>query len=60
MAIVEEIKTEFREGRHLTDEKEITRRIQVARDGLDRLNAFSNMDRGSNNWQVSLKGPFDE
>jgi hypothetical protein len=60
MAIVEEIKSEFREGRHLTDEKEITRRIQVARDGLDRLNAFSNMDRGTNNWLVSLKGPFNE
>lgn len=57
MAIVEEIKLEFREARELTDGAEIARRLAMARDGLDRLRAFSNIDSGSNTWQVSLKGP---
>ncbi|CAL52850.1 Complex 1 LYR protein [Ostreococcus tauri] len=55
--MVEEIKTEFREGRAATDAREIETRIAAARDGLDRLNAFSNMDTTSSTWQVSLKGP---
>ena len=56
-AIVEEIKSEFRRAAYLTDGKEIARRLAIARDGLDRLNAFSNMDKRSTSWQVSLKGP---
>ena len=56
-AIAEEIKLEFREARELTDDAEIARRLAMARDGLDRLRAFSNIDSGSNTWQVSLKGP---
>ena len=57
MAIVEEIKVEFRQKRELTDAKEIEKAVAMARDDLDRLNAFSNMDSKSNQWQVSLKGP---
>jgi len=56
-AIAEEIKFEFRAHKTLTDSKEIARRIEIARDGLDRMNAFSNMDAKSSTWQVSLKGP---
>jgi hypothetical protein len=57
LAIVEEIKHEFRAHKALTDDGEIAHRLNIARDGLDRLNAFSNMDKTSSNWQVSLKGP---
>lgn len=55
--MVSEIKLEFREGRGAVDAKEIDRRLAAARDGLDRLNAFSNMDTRASTWQVSLKGP---
>ena len=57
LAIVDEIKQEFRAHKTLTDDAEIAHRLNMARDGLDRLNAFSNMDKKSSNWQVSLKGP---
>jgi hypothetical protein len=57
--IVEEIKTEFRVARGETDGEVLKKKLALARDGLDRLRAFSGLDQGSAKWEVSLKGPYD-
>ena len=59
MGIVQEIKTEFREARGETDGETLKKKLTLARDGLDRLRAFSGLDQGSTKWEVSLKGPYD-
>ena len=57
--IVAEIKTEFRVARGETDGEVLKKKLALARDGLDRLRAFSGLDQGSAKWEVSLKGPYD-
>lgn len=57
--IVAEIKSEFREARGETDAGELKKKLALARDGLDRMRAFSGLDQGSAKWEVSLKGPYD-
>ena len=57
--IVAEIKTEFRVARGETDGEVLKKKLALARDGLDRLRAFSGLDQGSAKWEVSLKGPSD-
>jgi|TARA_B110000977_G_scaffold193923_1_gene269639 hypothetical protein len=59
LGIVAEIKTEFREAKGVTDGEVLRKKLQLARDGLDRLRAFSGLDQGSAKWEVSLKGPYD-
>ena len=57
--IVAEIKSEFRDARGVTDAGELEKKLALARDGLDRMRAFSGLDQGSAKWEVSLKGPYD-
>ena len=57
--LIEEIKTEFRENAGATDAGDVQKKIALARDGLDRMRAFTGLDQGSSKWDVSLKGPFD-
>ena len=57
--LIEEIKTEFRVARGETDGEVLKKKLALARDGLDRLRAFSGLDQGSAKWEVSLKGPYD-
>ena len=59
VGIVQDIKTEFREARGETDGETLKKKLTLARDGLDRLRAFSGLDQGSTKWEVSLKGPYD-
>ena len=58
-SIVAEIKSEFREARLETDAGEVQKKIALAKDGLDRMRAFSGLDQSSAKWEVSLKGPYD-
>ena len=46
--IIEEIKTEFREARGVTDQAELKKKITLAKDGLDRMRAFTGTSRASN------------
>ena len=57
--IIEEIKTEFRENAGATDAGDVQKKLALARDGLDRMRAFTGLDQGASKWDVSLKGPYD-
>ena len=37
---------------------QVKKRLDLAKDGLDRLRAFSGLDNKSAKWEVSLKGDF--
>ncbi|KAK9796333.1 hypothetical protein WJX73_006911 [Symbiochloris irregularis] len=54
--IVADIRSEFREGKALTDHAEITRRRTLASDGLRQLEDYVGIDKSSPDWQVSLRG----
>ena len=47
LGLIKEIKVEFRESVGITDGVEIRRRLAVARDGLDRMSAFSGASRAT-------------
>eukprot|EP00959_Pyramimonas_sp_CCMP1952_P112500 2352207-Pyramimonas_sp.AAC.3 len=71
-SIITEIKEEFRESRAITDSKEcqlhpfasdvrlvfiqIARRRALAVDGLRKLEAYSNLDKSSTQWDVYMAG----
>jgi len=57
--LIEEIKTEFRENAGATDAGDVQKKLALARDGLDRMRAFTGLDQGASKWDVSLKGPYD-
>ena len=45
--LIEEIKTEFREARGVTDAGELKKKITLAKDGLDRMRAFTGASSSS-------------
>jgi cytochrome c oxidase assembly factor 4 len=52
--IIEEIRSEFRAKKSLTDEKEIRMAIDVATKGLHQLSMYSSLNQRSSTWSVSL------
>ena len=45
--LIEEIKVEFREARGVTDAGELKKKITLAKDGLDRMRAFTGASSSS-------------
>jgi hypothetical protein len=41
LGLIKEIKVEFREAREISDATELKKKIHLAKDGLDRMRAFS-------------------
>jgi hypothetical protein len=56
LALIEDIKVEYREGRAVENEEEAKRRIAVGLRSLDQLRSFAGLDAKGQEWEVSLKG----
>mmetsp|Transcript_35743 Transcript_35743/g.77791 ORF Transcript_35743/g.77791 Transcript_35743/m.77791 type:complete len:89 (+) Transcript_35743:105-371(+) len=54
--LVQEIRTEFREAKHLSSREEIQKRLETAREGVAQMQVYCKLDSKGNDWQVSLKG----
>mmetsp|Transcript_4867 Transcript_4867/g.7603 ORF Transcript_4867/g.7603 Transcript_4867/m.7603 type:complete len:87 (-) Transcript_4867:543-803(-) len=59
LGLISDIKLEFREAAQLKDAGELKKKIAIAKDGLDRLSAYTGLKKNSSEWDVTLKGPFD-
>ena len=55
-AIVEDIKTEFRENKGLSDPKEIKQKMEVAVRGLQELEVYTQLDKKAKEWTIHLRG----
>lgn len=55
-AIIDEIKSEFRENKQLTDEAKIKEKMEVAVRGLEELEIYTKLDKKSKEWTVHLRG----
>ncbi|GAB4816817.1 hypothetical protein N2152v2_003863 [Parachlorella kessleri] len=57
--ILQDIRSEFRANRDLQDPSKVMQAVEVAQRSLEQLQAYTGLDRGSHDWQVSLKGACD-
>lgn len=57
--ILQDIRSEFRANRDLRDPSKVMQAVEVAQRSLEQLQAYTGLDRGSHDWQVSLKGACD-
>ena len=55
-AIIEDIKTEFRESKSLSDPKVIKEKMAVAVRGLQELEIYTKLDKKSKEWTIHLRG----
>ena len=53
-ALIDNIKVEFRENRHLTDEAQVQEKLDVAVTGLQQLRAYTGFDDEDPNWSVRM------
>lgn len=57
--IVQDIRSEFRENKYLSDVGDIEDKVKVAVRSLDQLVAYTKRDTKSTEWSVNLKGSCD-
>lgn len=57
--IIQDIKITFHEDKVLTDLDEIRLKRKLAIDSLEQLETYTQVDKKSQDWQVSLKGSCD-
>lgn len=55
-AIIEEIRTEFRDNKALKDRAEIEEKLKIAVRGLEELEQYSQLDPKSKDWDLYLRG----
>ena len=54
LAIVDDIRAEFRDNATLTDEAKVANCIELGLRGLSTLQKYTSLDKASPSWQVSL------
>lgn len=55
LAILSDIRTEFREKKDLTDPKEVRVAVHVAEKGLETMLKYTKLDKASSDWSVTLE-----
>jgi len=55
-AVLLEIKAEFKEGKSLSSQEEIERRLASAKQGISQMKVYCNLSRNDSAWSVSLDG----
>lgn len=53
--IYDEIRTEFRENKNLTDMEKITKCVSVAQKGLQQLAMYTDLPKNASKWSVDLE-----
>jgi|AntAceMinimDraft_5_1070358.scaffolds.fasta_scaffold29344_2 hypothetical protein len=56
LGLISDIKLEFREAAHLKDAGELKKKIAIAKDGLDRLSAYTGAGCGVQGLSSSIEG----
>ena len=54
--LLQEIKAEFKEGKTISSQDEIERRLASARQGVAQMQVYCKLDKKGDAWSVSLDG----
>lgn len=55
LAILYDIRTEFREKKDLTDPKEVRVAVHIAEKGLETMMKYTTLDKKASDWSVTLE-----
>jgi len=58
--LIADIKEEFRSNKYIQDPEELQKKIKIAQEGLGQLKMYTELDRSSNEWSLSLKGGLQD
>jgi hypothetical protein len=54
VGLLQDVRVEFRENMHITDEKDIKHQQKLAIEGLQTLKMYTEIDAGSQEWLLAL------
>ena len=54
VAMLQDVRIEFRENMNITDEKDVRHKQKIAVEGLQQLKMYTEIDKGSQEWLLKL------